>query len=129
MMPILLFLRFMRIFQSQPIKAGIVVLNCEIHLKGYTANTCTDFHQNFICLSLDELLELSQCRTTSGNNYCHGSTFSAFWTLYFSRVIHSPVQIFTIYSGCVYCIPGRKSGILRIQYSHAAAAEISFWTR
>ena len=26
-----------------------------------------------------------------------------------------------------YCIPGRKSGILRIQYSHAAAAaEISF---
>ena len=29
------------------------------------------------------------------------------------------------------CIPGRKSGILRIQYSHAAAAaaaEISFWT-
>ena len=28
-----------------------------------------------------------------------------------------------------YCIPGRKSGILRIQYGHAAAAEISFWTR
>ena len=28
------------------------------------------------------------------------------------------------------CIPGRKSGILRIQYGHAAAtAEISFWTR
>ena len=26
------------------------------------------------------------------------------------------------------CIPGRKSGILRIQYGHAAA-EISFWTR
>ena len=25
------------------------------------------------------------------------------------------------------CIPGRKSGILRIQYGHAAA-EISFWT-
>ena len=24
------------------------------------------------------------------------------------------------------CIPGRKSGILRIQYPHAAAAEISF---
>ena len=29
----------------------------------------------------------------------------------------------------IYCIPGRKSGILRIQYGHAAAAEISFWTR
>ena len=30
-----------------------------------------------------------------------------------------------------HCIPGRKSGILRIQYGHAAAAaaEISFWTR
>ena len=27
------------------------------------------------------------------------------------------------------CIPGRKSGILRIRYGHAAAAEISFWTR
>ena len=28
------------------------------------------------------------------------------------------------------CIPERKSGILRIQYGHAAAAaEISFWTR
>ena len=29
------------------------------------------------------------------------------------------------------CIPRRKSGILRIQYGHAAAAaaEISFWTR
>ena len=25
-----------------------------------------------------------------------------------------------------YCIPGQKTGILRIQYSHAAAAEISF---
>ena len=30
-----------------------------------------------------------------------------------------------------HCIPGRKSGKLRIQYGHAAAAaaEISFWTR
>ena len=28
-----------------------------------------------------------------------------------------------------YCIPGRKSGILRTQYGHTAAAEISFWTR
>ena len=29
-----------------------------------------------------------------------------------------------------HCIPGRKSGILRIQYGHAAAvAEISFWMR
>ena len=29
-----------------------------------------------------------------------------------------------------YCIPGRKTGILRIQYGQAAAAaEISFWTR
>ena len=27
------------------------------------------------------------------------------------------------------CIPGRKLEILRIQYGHAAAAEISFWTR
>ena len=28
------------------------------------------------------------------------------------------------------CIPGRKSGILRIQYGHAAAdAEVSFWMR
>ena len=31
-------------------------------------------------------------------------------------------------SGHDYCIPGRKSGILRIQYGHAAA-EIFFWTR
>ena len=28
-----------------------------------------------------------------------------------------------------HCIPGRKSGIFRIQYGHAAAAEISFQTR
>ena len=28
-----------------------------------------------------------------------------------------------------HCILGRKSGILRIQYGHAATAEISFWTR
>ena len=28
-----------------------------------------------------------------------------------------------------YCIPGQKSGILRIQYGHAAATEISFRTR
>ena len=29
-----------------------------------------------------------------------------------------------------HCIPGRKSGLLRIQYGHAAAAaEISFWMR
>ena len=25
------------------------------------------------------------------------------------------------------CFPGQKSGILRIQYGHAAATEISFW--
>ena len=46
-------------------------------------------------------------------------------------IIHSrPVCAHTIL--LVYCIPGRKSGILRIQYGHAAAAaaaEISFWTR
>ena len=31
----------------------------------------------------------------------------------------------------IYCIPGQKSGILRIQYGHAGGggAEISFWTR
>ena len=28
-----------------------------------------------------------------------------------------------------YCIPGQKSGILRIQYGHATATEISFRTR
>ena len=30
-----------------------------------------------------------------------------------------------MYTHASYCIPGRKSGILRIQYGHAAA-EISF---
>ena len=30
---------------------------------------------------------------------------------------------------CFNCIPGRKSGILRIQYGHAATSEIPFWTR
>ena len=48
------------------------------------------------------------------------------------NIVFSP--LYTVYSilFVVYCIPGRKSGMLRIQYGHAAAAaaaEISFWTR
>ena len=40
------------------------------------------------------------------------------------------LSIFYLLSIDYYCIPGRKSGILRIQCGHtASAAEISFWMR
>ena len=36
--------------------------------------------------------------------------------------------ILILHCTLVHCVPGRKSGILRIRYGHAtAAAEISFW--
>ena len=47
-------------------------------------------------------------------------------TIYFRYVM----TIYYRYVMAIYCIPGRMSGILRIQYGHAAAAaEISLWTR
>ena len=36
-------------------------------------------------------------------------------------------MLFTYFLHLISCIPRRKSGILRIQYGHATASEISFW--
>ena len=45
------------------------------------------------------------------------------------REAHLQSFQYKILNRIINCIPRRKSEILWIQYSHAAATEISFWTR